>query len=209
MPTAPPVKLVTFDLGGVFIRISSGWEQAAKLANIKLPLLPKHEDVEPHLVKMETGNATEEDFCNRVAPLAGLAEEDVRSVLRAWLLGPYQEIESIVDQLCEKRVATACLSNTNACHWKLMQEDGPNRLPLDRLTFRFASHLIGVMKPNAGIYEHLEQQTGVAPESILFFDDRPENCQAARQRGWQAVQIDPTGDTVKQMATALRERSVI
>ncbi|QFU09938.1 Alpha-D-glucose-1-phosphate phosphatase YihX [Rhodobacteraceae bacterium THAF1] len=44
---------------------------------------------------------------------------------------------------------------------------------------------LGILKPEAGIYEALEQRTGVDPSRILFTDDRPENIAAAEARGWQ------------------------
>ena len=65
------------------------------------------------------------------------------------------------------------------------------------------------MKPDAKIYEHVEQTTGVAPEHILFFDDHPPNVNAARQRGWRVEQIDHTGDTVAQMTRHLRRYGVL
>ncbi|AHD02372.1 HAD family hydrolase [Leisingera methylohalidivorans] len=41
------------------------------------------------------------------------------------------------------------------------------------------------IKPEPEIYAILERETGVAPEHLLFTDDRPENIAAARLRGWQ------------------------
>ena len=75
----------------------------------------------------------------------------------------------------------------------------PKSLPLHRLHYHFASHRIGVMKPDPKAYEHVERSSGTTPESILFFDDDAGNCGAAQQRGWQAKQIDPSGDPVGQM----------
>ena len=52
-----------------------------------------------------------------------------------------------------------------------------------------SAHL-GVLKPEAGIYEALERETGVPPGRILFTDDKAENIRAAKARGWQTHLFD-------------------
>ena len=42
-----------------------------------------------------------------------------------------------------------------------------------------------VIKPDTKIYEMLEQDCGVAPEYLLFTDDRVDNIAMAASRGWQ------------------------
>jgi len=49
----------------------------------------------------------------------------------------------------------------------------------------FVSGHLGVTKPDPGIYEIVEARCGVAPERLLFTDDRADNIAAARARGWQ------------------------
>ena len=40
-------------------------------------------------------------------------------------------------------------------------------------------------KPDPAIYEAVEKDCCLAPHSLLFADDRDENIEAARARGWQ------------------------
>ena len=42
-----------------------------------------------------------------------------------------------------------------------------------------------VIKPDPKIYTMLEQDCGVAPENLLFTDDRADNIAVAANRGWQ------------------------
>nr|WP_037282519.1 HAD family phosphatase [Rubellimicrobium mesophilum] len=49
----------------------------------------------------------------------------------------------------------------------------------------FVSGHLALAKPDAAIYEAVERDSGVAPGSLLFADDRPENIEAARARGWR------------------------
>ncbi len=50
---------------------------------------------------------------------------------------------------------------------------------------RFVSGHLRMAKPEAPIYAALERETGMAPENLLFTDDRADNIAAAQARGWQ------------------------
>lgn len=50
---------------------------------------------------------------------------------------------------------------------------------------RYISGHMNVIKPAEQIYQMLEDGCGLAPEALLFTDDRAENITAARERGWQ------------------------
>jgi FMN phosphatase YigB (HAD superfamily) len=58
-------------------------------------------------------------------------------------------------------------------------------------------------KPDEAIYRAYEKATGVAGAEIIFFDDLAENIEAARAAGWNAEQIDHTGDTAEQVRMLL------
>jgi len=112
-----------------------------------------------------------------------------------YLRGTYPGIDGLLDELSSAGIRTACLSNTSDLHWQMMLAPaGPNALPLGRLDYRFASHLVRLRKPDAAIYAHVERETGVAPRNIVFFDDVEENVDAARRRGWRVCRIDPAPD---------------
>ncbi len=54
---------------------------------------------------------------------------------------------------------------------------------------RFISGHMGVIKPEARIYEMVEEALGLSGPRIFFTDDRADNINAARSRGWQAHQF--------------------
>jgi 2-haloacid dehalogenase len=56
---------------------------------------------------------------------------------------------------------------------------------LNEFDLDFVSGRLRVIKPDARIYAALEKGCGIAPEQLLFTDDRDENIAAARARGWQ------------------------
>ena len=55
---------------------------------------------------------------------------------------------------------------------------------------RYISGHMGVIKPDAQIYQMLEDDCGVAPGNLLFTDDRIDNIRAADARGWQTHLFD-------------------
>lgn len=65
---------------------------------------------------------------------------------------------------------------------------------LTRFDRDFISGHMGVTKPDPRIYQMLEDASGARPDRLLFTDDRPENIDAARARGWQVHLFDgPSG----------------
>lgn len=84
-----------------------------------------------------------------------------------------------------------------------------NYCALDRLTYRFASHLAGMRKPEDRIYAHVESETRVSGERIVFFDDIMENVEAAQRRGWQAIVIAQDGDPIAQAREHLMRLGVL
>ena len=64
-------------------------------------------------------------------------------------------------------------------------------------------------KPGLDIYHAFVERTGHRAAGILFFDDLEENVVAARRAGWNAEQIDHTGDTAAQIRGHLREYGVL
>lgn len=195
--TSQSVDLVVFDLGRVLVKLGNDWPHACELAGVTAPASLSDADIQRQImasmVRHETGQLADEDYFAHVGQLTGMTASQVRAIVTAWLVEPFADVVAIVEALADlSHVRTACLSNTNALHWQMMHDHPQLRLPLDRLDHAFASHIVGVMKPDAAIYQHVEMQTGCEPSAILFFDDHPANIAAAHGRGWQAVAIDIT-----------------
>jgi len=137
-------------------------------------------------------------------------QEELVKIHDAWLLDEYPGIQSVIERLCSRQdVETALLSNTNQAHWvrHLPKNDGQlaDYPTAGLLKHRHASHLLGLAKPDAAIYEVFEQEVGVQGSAILFFDDLAENIAQARLLGWTCFHVDYTGDTAAQVSGALKE----
>ena len=210
-----PIKLVCFDLGNVLVRIRRNWAEACMHAGVgagaDLMNRPVLCQVNRITRNYYLGRIDDRAFDGQMAEVTGLPVQSVQAISRAWLGDPYAGFDDLLDELESRSVPTACLSNTNARHWAMMHGTQLSRsaLPLQRLNYRLASHLIGAMKPDAAIYLQLERTAGIEPAAILFFDDNADNCHAAGQRGWRARQIDPDGDTVDQMRRHLAQWGLV
>jgi glucose-1-phosphatase len=186
----------------------------------------------------EVGEFGEDEFFERMAASMDrlYSPEEIERIHAAWLLREYDGVAEIVARLhATPTVETALLSNTNPHHWSRRHEAGsghasrgdgssvdalavhaeraqarrPHFPTAGTLRHQHASHLLGVAKPDARIYEEFARRVGRRPEEILFFDDLPDNIATARSLGWDAVQVDHTGDTAAQISAELARRSIL
>lgn len=204
------IQLVCFDIGGVLVRLASGWEDACVRAGVPLSAGDvEWEKHHPLIQKYERGDlSTDEYFLAVESCLKGITSEQFRGAFDAWLREMYEGAVELIDELKKRGVLTACLSNTNDRHWKDLSGGREIYLPLRRLDHRFVSHEIGHSKPDVNAYRAVEKQLKLPGEAILFFDDREENIQGARDAGWNAEQITDY-DAVKQEREFLRQYKVL
>jgi HAD superfamily hydrolase (TIGR01509 family) len=210
------VQLVVFDLGRVLIRICNDWKHACELAGVCVPAdLPSLDDegmrrAHDATIELDSGRISLDEFAARVAPLRGIQPQDVVAAYDAFLLDPYPGAIELIDDLHAAGVQTACLSNTSDGHWRQMLDRAHRAFfPLDRLTFQFASHLIGACKPSDAIYQHVERTSNLSGDRIVFFDDLADNVAAAAWRGWRAHQIRIDADPIAQERAFLEQHGVL
>ena len=206
-----PIRLVVFDLGNVLVRLVTGWEHACRLAGIEPIGTGDFQRHHALVCAFELGQCAEDDYLRGAAEcFPALAPGQFESIFDAWLRDPYPGLPGMLAALKARRIRTACLSNTNARHWRIaLDPAGPYAAHLALIDHLFASHLIGAAKPDPAAYRHVEQVTGFPAAHILFFDDREENVTASRNAGWHAHHIDPTRDGVEQATAHLRAAGLL
>jgi len=207
-------RLVTFDLGGVVIRVAPTVERAASLA--KVPWRAPRLRVQPErasklLLDWQVGAVSDREFFARWAEALGgrFSAEEAERISLAWMEGEYEGVGDVVRELRARGHLLGCLSNTCGHHWDLAFNDTARFPTLQHFTYRHASHLVGVMKPDPWIYELYEEATGVSGEQIVFFDDRQENVRAALERGWRAYVVRTEAGPAEQMRRVLRELMLV
>ncbi len=208
--------LVVFDLGGVLVQTVRSWEEAHERAGLPFPP-PSDPEYGARLKKLPRLGNGSVDSARYFALVAEASQgvytaDDVWRISDALLIGEYPGISRVFDALEAVSIETALLSNTNDAHWARLfaQTPGEPEFPtLVRARHRFASHLLGVEKPDPLAYRHVESATGHAADRILFFDDTLINVEGARAVGWTADVIGYNRDPVTRMLACLRQRSVI
>lgn len=89
---------------------------------------------------------------------------------------------SLMRALRSKGIPVFSLTNFGIESFELACRYYPFLCEFDR---PYVSGHMGVTKPAPEIYEMVERDCGVAPERLLFTDDRAENIAVATERGWQ------------------------
>jgi HAD superfamily hydrolase (TIGR01509 family) len=212
----PLSRLVVFDLGRVLVRICDSWRHACEVVGIEIAGdwtvldAPAQARLTSVIHDFDTGRIDLSTFATQAAPFRGLTPDQVIAISDGFLLGPYPGAGELLDDLHTAGHATACLSNTNANHWRrLIDRTDEHGLVLSRLHHRFASHLLGIRKPDPSIYEHVERNTGAIPSRIIFFDDMAENIAAAQQRGWSAHLVELGQNPIPAIRQRLAEEGVL
>lgn len=54
----------------------------------------------------------------------------------------------------------------------------------------YVSGRLRVSKPDTRIYQAVEEDCGIAPDRLLFTDDKAENITAAARRSWRTHQFE-------------------
>jgi 2-haloacid dehalogenase len=103
------------------------------------------------------------------------------------LAGPIEGAPELLRDLAAARVPLYALSNWSAETW-------PRAEPRFGFWHCFRgivlSGHVGLVKPDAGIFEHLLEHYGLDRATTLFVDDMERNVAAARALGLQALRFE-------------------
>lgn len=93
----------------------------------------------------------------------------------------------LLRQLRTRGVPVFALSNFGAENFPISVAKYPF---LDEFDRHYISGRMRMIKPDAAIYASVEEDCGLAPDTLLFTDDRLDNIEAAQARGWQTHLFD-------------------
>ena len=89
------------------------------------------------------------------------------------------------------------LSNWGKWHFEELQKHDEFREFLQYFDGGIVSYQVGLKKPDRKIYEILIDKYNINPSSAVFYDDKPENIQSAKEVGLNAVVFDRSiADTI-------------
>ena len=199
--TMPSPEALLFDLGGVLIdvqprRILEAWSPYSALGADALAAAFEIDDVyRGH----ERGEVSDEEFFHHVIDRLEL-DADLDTVREGWIAALVAEIAETTALVSAVRSQVPCyaFTNTNAAHMEVWRQRFPRVVnAFDRI---FASHQIGLRKPDAEAFAQVADAIGVAPASIVFFDDVAENIRGAAVAGLPSVLVTDPADVRKALA---------
>jgi FMN phosphatase YigB (HAD superfamily) len=182
------VDAVIFDIGGVLVRIdlSAALHAVEKFSPAALPGMLKLA-TDPVLLEFETGRISERDFHRHVERVVGV-EFPFDAFCSCWNSILCEEIEPTLALFNDLRTRTelkiGILSNTNHIHFEWLRARISAFEGLDHV---YASHQIGLRKPDRAAYEYVLKKMDVAPARAVFIDDLSENLDGARAAGLQVI----------------------
>lgn len=183
-----PYDVLLFDLGGVIVELAG-----MPAFRAWLPQSMSDEEIwerwirSPAVRSFESGNSSAEAFASGVIAEFGLAVEphSFLAEFEQWARAPFPGALDLLDQL-RGRFQLACFSNTNAMHWpRFLGEMGLG----EAFHAHFASHELGVLKPDREAYELVVRALGCPAERVLFLDDVAINVEGARDAGLAAHRV--------------------
>jgi len=189
----PVFDLILFDLGGVLVDISGSNETMQFMKQA----VPAAEFWRRWLYcssvrTFESGQCDSETFAARVVEELDLSVTPARFIesYKQWVRGPFPGALELLEKL-SAQISLGCLSNTNPHHWPLVSET----MALGRyFKHPLISYQIGMMKPDAEIFEYAIKTTGHPPSRILFLDDNDINVQSAQRCGLTALYVQGLED---------------
>ncbi len=187
------IKNIIFDLGGVIVGLDEKRciDAFRKIGANDIVFYINEHRTEDLFYDTETGNITQEEFCDEARRIASCNASDA-DIIWAWnqLLTDIPERKKIKLLELRDKYRLFLLSNTNVMHWTLCEE---HLLPYkewradDYFEQIFLSYEMHLIKPSDEIFIQVLQQTGIKAEETLFIDDSKANCEAARKLGINTI----------------------
>lgn len=196
-------KALLFDLGGVLIDIDFdlAFREWSRFSSLPLATLRQRLLFDEPYERHERGQITAEAYFAHLTASLQLTATPAQ-VEAGWNAIFRGEIAATLERVAQARRKLPCyvLTNTNATHMACWGARFPRiAAGFDRV---FASHEIGLRKPEPAVFDHVCQAAGVEPASMLFFDDSPANVDAAAAHGLQAVLVRGPDDVAHAVRAA-------
>ena len=185
--SATPPTAVVFDLGKVLLDFDYGIAVRRLLPRCTAGAVEVQRliDQSPLLFQYETGLITTAEFfeaIQRGSGFTGGLEEFVGAF--ADVFAEIPPMVALNRRLRAQGIPTYIFSNTNEVAIGHVRQRFP-------FFAEFHDYILSYehrsMKPDAPLYEVVERRSGRKEREIFYVDDRPENIEAGRQRGWQTV----------------------
>jgi len=170
-------------------RFAITWSIAARRisakGNLSLPEIARYVNQTPLFIQYETGTVTTRQFFDEISRVTGF-----RGTLAEFgecFADIFVQIDPMVQlqaALRRRGLPAYIFSNTNELAAEHIRRTFPFYGNFDGYVLSYQHH---AMKPDARLYEVVEQVSARRGAGLLYLDDRPENIAAGAARGWQVI----------------------
>jgi len=183
-------EALLFDLGGVVFGIDfeSACSHWATHAGVPAQTIKSRFRVDEWYERHERGEIGAAEYFDALRYTLGITISDQQ--LAAGWNAIFEDEPAEVFELFESlssRIPIYAFSNSNVTHQEFWERKYAKTLGLFREVF--VSCDLGLRKPEAAAFRHVAACIGTEPGKLLFFDDRAENVDGARDIGMSAVQV--------------------
>jgi 2-haloacid dehalogenase len=178
------IEAVVFDIGRVLIEWDPARMYDSEIGPERRKALFEEVDLDEMNTRVDMGAPFRETIYDKAERHPDWAGE-IRLWHDHWIEMASPDIPQTVRLLRALRtngVPVFALTNFGVGSFELAATHYPFFNEFDRA---YVSGRLGMMKPDPRIYAAVEADSGVTPEALLFTDDKRENVDAARKRGWQ------------------------
>lgn len=201
------MKTVVFDFGAVLFQ----WRPLELLQACVPELAPDEAGARAIAAQVFESFTPQSDWARFDLGLVGEAELAERIAAR---IGAQPgQVRRIIDAIPPHLVAQA----ESVALFRRLKAAGHRMVYLSNMPLPYAEHLerhnpfiaefddgifsgrVGLVKPDAAIFALAEARFGLQPAQTMFIDDHAGNVQAARSRGWQALQFVSAAQCVQQL----------
>jgi putative hydrolase of the HAD superfamily len=190
---------IIFDLGNVIMNLDIPRSEQLFFDLTGIHFMDASDDDLKMFYQFETGLVSEAIFLNY---FIGKSKNSIQAndLVHAWnamLVNiPWPRLEMM--QKLKQQYRISILSNTNDTHLRWLGRYLRDNYQLEDLS-PFADHLfysneIHYRKPDHQIYHYVLDVLGTKGETCLFFDDYPNNVEAAKAVGIEAIIVRPEDD---------------
>lgn len=130
------------------------------------------------------------DGVRKKADRYDLSDEQIDTAWNSLLIGVPEGKHEILEHLRDNYRTFLC-SNNNELHYAYCMNHIQEKygVPSNDVFFdrTYYSHLEGLRKPDAAIFERVLEQNNLIPKESLFIDDSPQHLEGAKKLGIQTV----------------------
>ena len=194
------MKSLLFDLGGVLIDIdfTQVFAQFEKMSQLPIDEIKARFQMDEMYKLHETGHISWVQYAQHLRSRLDLNASDLE-IANAWnaiFKGEINQTVCAIESITDK-VRCFMFSNTNPTHQQFWLHNYPGVVNLFEQLF--VSSEMGLRKPDTASFKAIADITQCQLQDFIFFDDTPENIEAASSLGIKAVLVQQPSDVITEL----------